>query len=333
MTQNKVDKSICPEYLPLTIWDLYQEHKGNAELVCAYEKLIWGYAFSSQKDIKRMWLVLESARKKKWSEMCRSKVFYGGDSFDEVTTYEMFDIHIRTLIRVSKENTHEWLTPKQKADQVRALIKSGLEFADLLRDTSYDDYFGAGLKREEYCQLSEQVLSNGKIVEVLQDLVFDVRMNAIDRYLSKQSEVKDFLYHPDFTQLCDELSSIVAQYTQAIKEIIIPLVIEYALALHPVPLSERLRRDLSDLEDKPERIEEDSCILPRVNIKNAKQTYMIRYLTDCFYTLFRTRSLVMPVARFVGAILETNITRDEVRDALRGYPLYGIRQNKNERGE
>lgn len=54
---------------------------------------------------------------------------------------------------------------------------------------------------------------------------------------------------------------------------------------------------------------------------------MIRYLSDSFYSMFGENSLVMPIGRIVGIVLCKEITREDVKNALKGYPQYGIRRS------
>jgi hypothetical protein len=316
----EVDKTIRPEYVPVTIWKEYQECKGESEMQSAFERLIFGDGINnSQRAMQRTWMAIENSRLSRWNDFLKKsddKLLFKGESYDKGGKYGALSWQLKHLVHIGKDDFSKYRTPTQEAEQLREISMAGRKFLSLL-----DAYYQAEtdsfleLSHEEIDTLISNILNENKIKQLFQDMQWNIA-----------DWVNDYFGTSEFEEKAEMRQRIIAEYEQAVKNDLIPLVIKYIPMKLPTSLNVQIGRALDGVEFEAVLIKEDSCILQKVNIRNPKQTYMVRYLSDCFYTLFRENELISPIGRIVGAILCKEITREDVKDALRGYPRYGIRK-------
>lgn len=97
-------------------------------------------------------------------------------------------------------------------------------------------------------------------------------------------------------------------------------------------LLELLQEGLEEIESELFFMRSDSKCKVTTTSKDPRK-HMVRYLYNSFFSMFQTTSLITPIARFVGAVLNEPLTREDVKNDLKGYPVYGIKRGWWEEGE
>ena len=325
-----IDKTKRPEYMPITIWENYQEAHDKPEYRITFERLIFGDDKSnSQRSMQRTWLAIEEARLRRWNDFLKQsgdRLLYESEDFDKKGVYGALAMHVRSLATMQGEDFSKLLTPAQKASQLREIVSVGKRFFSLIESCYlHKDYFSPELNFQEMETLITSIRNESKIQQLLQELRWDIAHQATLRDL--QTREIGYFYSDECAEKSKARHMIIEEYEQAVLNDIVPLLVKYIPGNWPVSLSEHIGKVLESVEDEAAFVRKDSCILPKVNIKDPKQIYMIRYLSDSFYSMFGENSLVMPLGRMVGAVLCKEITREDVKNALKGYPRYGIRRS------
>lgn len=268
-----IDKTKRPEYIPITIWEEYQEDHGKPEYRTIFERLIFGDdRYNSQKSMQRTWLAIEEARIKRWNDFLKQsgdKLLFESEDFDKEGKYGTLAMHVRFLATMQGEDFSKLLTPAQKASQLREIVSVGKRFVSLVESCYLPkDYFPHILNSQEKETLITSILNESKIQQCLQEVRWDIAHKATLRDLHNRET--GYFYSDEFTEKSEARRMIIEEYEQAVLNDIIPLLVKYIPGNWPVSLSEQISRVLEYLEDEAAFVEEDSCILPKVNIKDPK---------------------------------------------------------------